>query len=134
MLAALAARSKAVIPWSILVLGSEYAVALVARGGGLDPAAPVEAALLFACAELADWWTDAPRGVALDREPARRRLRALALATAAGATGAAVVTVSADVATTGSGVAPTVVGAVCTVAAVGVLALLARRADPSRAR
>jgi hypothetical protein len=134
VLAAPAARSKAVIPWGILALGCAYAVALVARGGGLDPAAPVVAALLFACAELADWSTDAPRAAVWDREPALARLRALVLATSAGAAGAAVVTVTADVATAGSDVTATVLGTACAVAAVGVLALLARRAVPPRAR
>jgi hypothetical protein len=126
LLAALAGRSKPPVPWAVAALGAAYALALVERGGGVDPAAPVYAALLFAAAELADWSVDLPRSAVWDRGVAMKRLGALAVSTAAGAAGAAVVAISADVASAGAGVMPTVLGTVCTVIFAGVVALLVR--------
>ena len=131
---ALAGRSKPAVPWAAAAIGAAYAVALIERGGGVDPGAPVYAALLFASAELTDWSIDAPRSAAWDRVAALKRLRALAISTTLGAAGATVVVVTADLATAQPGVAPTVIGSICTVTFVGLLGMLTRHAGPPERR
>lgn len=131
LVAAVAGRWTAPIPWGVIGLGGAYAGALVGRGSGVDPAAPIYAAVLFTCAELCYWSIDLRPGGIWERPALLRRLRALATATGAGALGAAVVAVAASLGSAGSGAAPVVLGTVCAVTFVGLLAWLARRPETS---
>jgi hypothetical protein len=131
LVAAVAGRWTAPIPWCVITLGGAYAGALVGRGGGVDPAAPIYAAALFACAELCYWSIDLRPGGMWERPAVLRRLRALATATGTGALGAAAVAVAASLGSAGSGVVTVVLGTVCAVTFVGLLAWLARQPDAS---
>jgi hypothetical protein len=134
LVAAVAGRWTAPIPWGVIALGGAYAGALIGRGGGVDPAAPIYAAVLFACAELCYWSIDLRPGGIWERPAVLRGLCALATATGVGALGASVVAVAASLGSAGSGVAPVVLGTVCAVTFVGLLAWLARRAVASEDR
>jgi hypothetical protein len=52
---ALLGRWPDVLPWAIALLGGQYAASLLLRDAGIDPFAPLYAAVLFVTAELAYW-------------------------------------------------------------------------------
>jgi hypothetical protein len=124
---AVAAGRTAPLPWALAALLAEYAGAL-RSGGGVDAAAPLYAAALFACAELAYWSCDLRRVGIVDPAALSTRLLTIAAMTAVGALGAGVATAAASVAASGGGVTPVALGTVCAVGAVGVLAWLGDRA------
>ena len=123
---ALAAGRVAPVPWALAALVAEYGAAL--RTGGVDAAAPLYAAALFACAELAYWSCDLRRVGVVDPRALSTRLTAVAGMTALGALAAGAATAAASVAASGTGVTPVVLGTVCAIGVVGVLAWLGDRA------
>jgi hypothetical protein len=124
---ALAAGRVAPVPWALAALVAEYGAAL-RSGGGVDTAAPLYAAALFACAELAYWSCDLRRVGVVDPRALSTRLTAVAGMTALGALAAGAATAAASVAASGTGVTPVVLGTVCAIGVVGVLAWLGDRA------
>jgi hypothetical protein len=124
---AVATGRAAPLPWALAVLVAEYGGAL-RTGGGVDAAAPLYAAALFACAELAHWSCDLRRVGIVDRRSLSTRLTAVASMTALGALGAGVATAAASVADSGAGVTPIAFGTVCAIGVVAVLAWLGDRA------
>jgi hypothetical protein len=118
------------LPWSLVLLGGAYAVAIAARGGEIDEAAPLVAAGLLLCGELATWSLDERGGIAVERAVVRERAAAVALLALAGLLVSALVLALAA-APVGGGLGWTVVGAG---AVVLVLALAVRlaRGDPPR--
>jgi hypothetical protein len=114
------------LPWAMILLGSAYTVSLVLHGSGIDGGAPLVAAGLLLCAELAAW--------SVDEQFAIRAERAVVLARASAL--GALVLVSLVVATLvvalslvpAGGLAWTVLGAA---AAVGVVWLAVRLARPA---
>ncbi len=117
---AVAAGRTAPLPWALAVLLAEYAGAL-RSGGGVDAAAPLYAAALFACAELAYWSCDLRRVGMVDPAALSTRLLTIAAMTAVGALGAGVATAAASVAASGAGLIAVALGTVCAVGVVGVL-------------
>jgi hypothetical protein len=115
------------LPWSLISLGIAYTVSLLVHGGGVDGAAPLVAAGLLACAELAVWSLDERYPVAAERRVVTARLWALAALVGAGLAAAALV-VALSAAPAGAGVAWTVLGAAAAVLVVAVASRLVRRA------
>ena len=120
-------RADELLPWAIVLLGGAYALSLVAHAGaGVDGRAPLVAAGLFACAELAAWSVQERRGTPLAITLARAG--ALAALTLVGLAVAGLV-LAAAAAPAGNGLAWTVLGAA---AAVAILAVAARLAQHAR--
>jgi hypothetical protein len=116
-------RSPAPLAPGLFLLGVEYAVALLLRGGALDPLAPVVAGALFLVSELA-FWSVGPGAVPDEQPVVVRRLVTVALSgLVAGGIGAVLVAAS-DFAFSGGLVleAAGVTAAVLAVALVGVAA------------
>jgi hypothetical protein len=111
------------IPWPLVVLAGVYAWTL--GGGSIDQWAPVYAGGLLAVAELA-YWSVEVRGRAEDAERLTERRAALiaTLALVAVATGGLVL--AATSLRIGSGVATDLLGVAAAVAALAVVAALAR--------
>jgi hypothetical protein len=130
---AVAAGRTAPLPWALAALLAQYAGAL-RTGGGVDAAAPLYAAALFACAELAYWSCDLRRVANVDPAALSTRLLTIAAMTAVGALGAAAATAAASVAASGGGGAAVALGTVCAVGVVAVLGWLGDHAGrPQRA-
>jgi hypothetical protein len=129
--AAVATGAAAPLPAALFLLGVEYAVSLLVRGGSIDALAPAVGAVLFATAELS-YLALEPEARTYERALMTRRLATIAIAgLVAGAVGAIAVTAS-DFAL-GGGVLLEAVGVVSAVGAVGAAAVLAwrRREEPS---
>lgn len=110
---------------AVLLLGACYVLGLFAGRHVLDEAAPLAAAALLACTELATWSVEERLPVAADRGVRATRARAVAGLVLAGLAAAALVLVVAA-APAGGGLAWTVIGAAAAVGAVAVAARLAR--------
>jgi hypothetical protein len=125
----IASASAAPLPAGVFLLGVEYAVALLVRGGEVDALAPVAASCLFATAELA-YLAVEREARSYERALVVRRLTTIGVATlVAGGVGGVVVTAS-DV-SLGGGVLLEAVGVASAVAAVGTASALAwRRREP----
>jgi hypothetical protein len=110
---------------AVLIVAACYVLGLFAGRHTLDEAAPLVAAALLACTELAAWSLDERPRVVGDRGLAAARARAVALLVLCGLGAAALVLVVAA-APGGGGLAWTVLGAA---AAVGVVAVIGRLAS-----
>jgi hypothetical protein len=113
---------------AVLLLAACYLLGLFVGRHVLDEAAPLVAAALLACAELAAWSLDDRPHVPADRGLTAARARAVALLVLAGL-GAAVLVLVVASASIGGGLLWTVLGAA---AAVGVLAVIGRLAAGTR--
>jgi hypothetical protein len=121
----LAARWNAALVVGIVSLGAEQAVRLTAGPSKVDPWTPVYAAGFLLAAELA-WWSIEPRVPArADVEVLIRRVMAIAACCVGGSLLAAVVVLAAGAPLHG-GVALELVGAAAAVAAILVVAAVAR--------
>lgn len=114
------------LPWALLCLGAAYAVGVIVRGSKVDEAAPLVAAGMLLCAELASWSIGERHRVAAERAVVVLRARAVVTLVAAGLAAAALV-VGLSAAPGGAGFGWTLLGAAAAVLAVGVAARLARR-------
>ncbi len=131
LLLALVLRGRAdeLLPWAIALLGGAYALSLVAHaGGGVDGRAPLVAAGLFACAELAAWSVQERHGHATPFTITLARGVAVAALTLVGLAVAGLL-LAAAAAPAGNGPAWTVLGAA---AAVAILTIAARLAQHAR--
>jgi hypothetical protein len=117
---ALLVGSTTLLPWPLVLLGAAYTVDLA--GGGVDQWAPVYAGAFLAIAELA-YWSLELRGRAEDVERLTERRAGLIVALAIG-----VVVLAATSLRLGSGVALDGAGVLAAIAALFVVALVARRA------
>lgn len=117
------------IAWTLALLAATYAIALALDDSDvLDPAAPLYAAALLLMAELAYWSLELRGPGREERHVVLRRLAALAvLAFLSVVLGAFVVIVTA--APLGGGILWDGIGVLAAAATVGILALLARRAE-----
>jgi len=122
----LAARWSAALAAGIALLGAEQAFRLATGPSSVDPWTPVYAAGLLLTAELA-WWSIEQRVPAWSQPGvALRRLLVIVALCAAGAALAALIVVAAGSPLEG-GVGLELVGVAAAVAAVAVVAALARR-------
>jgi len=121
----LARRMDQLLPWALIVLGSAYTVSLVVHGSGIDGGAPLVAAGLLICAELAAWSLDEQHAIATERPVVVARATALG-ALVAVSTAAAALVIAASLAP-GSGLAWTVLGAAASVLVVALVVRLAHR-------
>jgi hypothetical protein len=126
LLAVLARGYEDLLGSSILLLGAAYVVALYAGTHVLDEAAPLVAAGLLACAELANWSLEEQLPVRADRGLLVARARAVGILVGAGLAAAALV-LAVTAAPVGGGLVWTVLGAAAAVVALAVVAVLARR-------
>jgi len=110
------------LPAAAACLGGVYAVAVVVHGASVDERAPLVAAGLLLCCELAAWSVDERTRIAAERPVVRARAGALA-ALVGGALAAAAVVVALAAAPAGRGLPWTIAGAA---AAVLVVALAVR--------
>jgi hypothetical protein len=114
------------LSWALVLLGGAYTISLFVHGAAVDEGAPLVAAGLLLCGELAAWSLDERHAIAADREVVLRRAVAVALLALAGL-GAAAAVVGFSAAPAGGGLGWTVLGAAAAVLVVGVAAQLARR-------
>jgi len=122
------ARADELLPWALATLGGAYALSLVAHaGGGVDGRAPLVAAGLFACGELAAWSVQERHDHATPFAITLARGVAIAGLTVAGLAVAGLV-LAVSAAPAGNGLAWTVLGAAAAVAILGVAARLAQHA------
>lgn len=126
LVVALGARLSMVIPWAVALLGGEYALFLAIGEEGIDGLAPLYGVGLLLCAELS-YWSIEPQSES-DDNLAARRLTLLGAAALASAFLGAVVLSSAAVGL-GSGLGLEAVGVAAAVAALAVVARLARQRD-----
>ena len=115
------------LAWSLTLLGIAYTVSLLLHGRGVDGAAPLVAAGLLVCAELAAWSLEERYPVAAETRVVVARLWALAGLVGAGLAASALV-VALAAAPAGAGLAWTVLGAAAAVLVVAVASHLVRRA------
>jgi hypothetical protein len=118
-------RLDDLLPWAVIPLGIAYSVSLLLHGAGVDGGAPLVAAGLLLCAELAAWSIDEEFAIPAERAVVLARASALA-ALVLGSLVVATVVVSLSL-VPASGLAWTVLG---TAAAVGVVGLAVRLARP----
>jgi hypothetical protein len=121
---ALVIRLPGVLPWSLALLGVEYAVALLLRGERIDSVAPLYAAGLLVVAELAYWALETP--VRLEPALASRRTGRLTLVTLLAGGASAFVLAASELATHG-GLLLEGLGVAALGAALALVAALARR-------
>jgi hypothetical protein len=114
------------LSWALVLLGGAYTVSLLVHGAAVDEGAPLVAAGLLLCGELAAWSLDERHAIAAEREVVLRRAVAVALLALAGL-GAAAAVVGFAAAPAGGGLGWTVLGTAAAVLVVGVAAQLARR-------
>jgi hypothetical protein len=117
-------RAEDVLAWALLLLGLAYVLTIVVHPRGVDEAAPLVAAALLLCAELAVWSCGEHVRVRPERGVVVARAAALAALVAAGLAVSALV-VGLTAAPVGGGFGWTFLGAVATV---GVIALTLRLA------
>jgi hypothetical protein len=118
-------RMDELLPWTLVLLGVAYTVSLVFAGSGVDDGAPLVAAAMLVCAELAAWSLDEQHPIAAER--AVVVVRAGALGTLVAASIAAAGLVVALSLAPGSGLGWTVLGAAASVLVVAVAVRLALR-------
>ena len=123
---ALARGARWLLGWSLLVAGAVYIGALAAQRSGVDGTAPLVAAGLFLCAELARWSFDMRLRISGEELLVVRRAGAL-VALALGATVMASVVVGVSAIGVARGLAWTAVGAVAAAGAAALGVWLARR-------
>jgi hypothetical protein len=111
------------LPWAVILLGIAYTVSLVLHGSGVDGGAPLVAAGLLLCAELAAWSIDEQFAIPAERAVLVARASALAALVLGSLVVATLVAALSLV--PASGLAWTVLGAA---AAVGVVWLAVRLA------
>ena len=117
-------RMDELLPWALIPLGIAYTVSLVLHGSRVDGGAPLVAAGLLVCAELAVWSLDERDAMDAERAVVFARASALAALVLGGlAVSGLVVALSLAPA---SGLAWTVLGAVASVLVVGLAVRLAR--------
>jgi len=114
------------VVWPLGLLGTAYAIAIVVHGSSVDAAAPLVAAGLLLCGELAAWSLDERFAISAEAAVVAARATGLALLTLAGL-GVSALVVALAAAPAGSSLAWTVVGSLAAVAAVGLGVALARR-------
>ena len=120
--AALVLGWEQLVPWSLGVLGAEYAISLFIRGGGSEDAAPLYGAGLLLLGELVAW-SLAVR-TRMREEPAVLLLRlGTIVAAVAGSTALGTILLGLATLDSGGGLAWTTVG---TAAAVVAVALVVR--------
>jgi hypothetical protein len=125
LLLGLASRWSAALTAGVVVLGAQQAVRLELGTDAFDEWAPLTAAALLLCAELA-WWSIEPRVPAWAQPGlALRRLATIVALCAGGSAIGAVMLVAAGASLSG-GVALELVGIVAATAAVAVVAYAAR--------
>ena len=107
------------LPWSLALAGSAYAIAIMARGSGVDEGAPLVGIALLLCAELATWSLDERWAIAAERPVVLARATALAVLALAGL-GVGALVLALATAPIGGGLAWTVLGAAAAVLVVGV--------------
>jgi len=120
---AVALSATSLLPWPIVALAGLYAWTL--GGGSVDQWAPMYAAGLLVVAELAYWSTEL-RGRAQDAEQLTERRAGLIVTLAIVAVAAGGLILAATSLRIGSGVATDVLGVAAAVAALAVVAGLAR--------
>jgi hypothetical protein len=118
-------RMDDLLPWALVLLGIAYTVSLVLHGPAVDGGAPLVAAGLLACAELAAWSLDEQHAIRAERSV--MVARAAALGTLVGVSIAVSGLVVALSLAPGTGLAWTVLGAAASVLVVGVAVRLGRR-------
>ena len=117
-------RMDELLPWALIPLGIAYTLSLVLHGSSVDGGAPLVAAGLLVCAELAVWSLDERDAIAAERAVVLARASALAALVLAGlAVSGLVIALSLAPA---NGLAWTVLGAVASVLVVGLAVRLAR--------
>lgn len=123
---ALAARSSLLLPWGLGAVGGSYAVSLMLGGDTIDTAAPLVAAALVAAAELAYW------SLELVASPAARELLGGRVATIAtvglGTAFVGLLLLGAAGSSAAGGLALDAAGILAVLAALVLIAGLARRA------
>jgi hypothetical protein len=118
-------RADELLPWALISLGIAYTASLVLHGSAVDGGAPIVAAGLLACAELAAWSLDEQHAISAERAVVVARAAALGTLVAVSiAVSGLVVALSLA---PGTGLAWTVLGAAASVMAVGVAVRLGRR-------
>ena len=122
-----ASHRPAALPWSLALLGAEYAAALeIAGGARADGRAPVVAAALVVAAELSGWSRELGPEIRHERGVlSQRALRTALVGVGAAAVAAAVLGLAA--APLDAGLAGDALGVAAAVAAFVLLARLARR-------
>jgi hypothetical protein len=118
-------KHDGLLPWVVIPLGIAYTVSLVLHGSGVDGGAPLVAAGLLLCAELAAWSIDEQFAIPAERSVVVARASALA-ALVLGSVAVAALVVALSIVPAG-GLVWTVLGAA---AAVGVVGLAVRVARP----
>jgi hypothetical protein len=118
-------RMDELLLWALIPLGVAYTVSLVAHGSSVDGGAPLVAAGLLICAELAAWSLDERHSIAADRTVVAARITALGALVASGIAASGLV-VALSLAP-GSGLAWTVLGALASVVLVGLAVRLAQQ-------
>lgn len=118
-------RAADMLPWALVLGGVAYAVPLFVRGSGVDEGAPLVAAGLLLCGELAAWSFDERWAMKAERAITLARAGAVALLALAGLAASALVLALAA-APIGGGLAWTVLGAAAAVVVVGLAARLSR--------
>jgi hypothetical protein len=121
----LARRWYELLPWALLLLAVAYGIAIAARGGEIDEAAPLVGAGLLLCSELAAWSIDERFAIAAERAVVVSRAFAVALLTLAGLAVSATVVALAAV-PIGGGLGWTFLGAAAAVLVVALAVRLAR--------
>jgi len=114
------------IPWALGVLAAAYAATLFVHRGSVDEGAPLVAAGLLLCGELAAWSLDARGRIRAEQAVLQRRIAALAALLLAGLAASSAVVLTAG-ANAGRGLAWTTLGAASAVAVVAAAVVLLRR-------
>jgi hypothetical protein len=122
LLGLLVRGAEELLPWALGLLGAAYAIAIAARGAGVDEGAPLVAVALLLCGELAAWSLDERARIHAERRVVVLRATAV-FALALAGIGASALVIGLAAARLGGGLAWTAAGAV---AAVLVLAVVAR--------
>jgi hypothetical protein len=131
LFAGLLARSAALLPWSVGLLGSCAAIAMLAGGQPAERVAPLYGSGLLLTAELAWWALDRVRTPAASAGLARHRALLLAAMVAAGAVLSLLVLLAAGLAQATTGLEIRVLGTVAAVMVAWIVAGLVRRAGSS---
>jgi hypothetical protein len=118
-------RATELLPWTLALLGVAYAIAIAARGSGVDEGAPLVGAGLLLCGELAAWSADERRQIRAERSVVVARGTSVIVLALAGLLAGGLVLALA-VAPVGGGLAWTFLGAAAAVAVVGIAARLGR--------
>ena len=114
------------LPAAVVCLGGAYAAAVIVHGASVDERAPLVAAGLLLCCELAAWSVDERLRIAVGRAVVRARAAALA-ALVGGALVAAALVVAVAAAPAGRGLVWTVSGAASAVLVVALTIRAGRR-------